>query len=194
MVGPNWPNQGEIVRTPFPSLPPNPKPQQQFPTIPQPTSPYLNLLNHPLTQAQDIIEGVNQNTYNHITLHTSSNCIPSTTSPQTGHRVGNTDCGASGGYVGCGVESTSPTSYGTAFNANGGGTYAMLWTSSGIRVWYFAARDVPGDIKGGNPDPGRWGTPQASFEGGGCDWGRVFGGMRLVSCGYFFLMCAVLGV
>ncbi|KAL1656855.1 hypothetical protein SLS61_000651 [Didymella pomorum] len=95
MVGPNWPNQGEI----------------------------------------DIYEGVHLNTYNQATLHTSTGCVPSVgPGGETGQRVGNADCGAGGGYNGCGVASNSPTSYGTAFNANGGGVYATLWTNSGIKV------------------------------------------------------------
>src|SRR3989337_221139 len=105
MVGPNWPNQGEL----------------------------------------DILEGVHLQTFNQVTLHTSPGCTPSVgPGGQTGNRIGHADCGAGGGFEGCGVRSTSATSYGTAFNANGGGVYAALWTSSGIKVWYFAARDVPG--------------------------------------------------
>ncbi|KAH7127083.1 endo-1,3(4)-beta-glucanase-like protein [Dendryphion nanum] len=139
MVGPNWPNQGEL----------------------------------------DIYEGVNLNTYNHVTLHTSPGCVPSVGSGgQTGQRVGNGDCGQDGGFVGCGVESTAATSYGTAFNANGGGVYATLWTGSGIKVWYFAARDVPANIRSGNPDPNSWGTPAANFAG--CDFNGKFRDMRLV--------------
>jgi hypothetical protein len=77
--------------------------------------------------------------------------------------------------------SDSPTSYGTAFNANGGGVYASLWTSDGIKVWYFASRDVPGDIRSGNPNPWNWGTPVANFGGGGCDFDARFRDMSIVS-------------
>lgn len=75
--------------------------------------------------------------------------------------------------------STSATSYGTAFNANGGGVYASLWTSSGIKVWYFATRDIPGDIRSGNPNPNAWGTPVANFAG--CDFDGKFKNMNIVS-------------
>ncbi|KAH7402537.1 endo-1,3(4)-beta-glucanase-like protein [Pyrenochaeta sp. MPI-SDFR-AT-0127] len=139
MVGPNWPNQGEL----------------------------------------DIYEGVHLNTYNQVTLHTSPGCTPSVgAGGETGRRVANADCGAGGGYNGCGVMSNSATSYGTAFNANGGGVYASLWTSSGIKVWYFASRDVPGNIRSGNPDPNSWGTPVANF--GGCDFDAKFRNMNIV--------------
>ncbi|KAL6712675.1 hypothetical protein ACN47E_000552 [Coniothyrium glycines] len=140
MVGPNWPNQGEI----------------------------------------DIYEGVHLNTYNQITLHSSPGCTPSVGSGgETGRRVTNTDCGAGGGFNGCGVMSQSPVSYGTAFNANGGGVYATLWTSSGIKVWFFAARDVPSNIRNGDPDPNSWGTPTANF-GGGCDYNSKFRNLNIV--------------
>jgi hypothetical protein len=139
MVGPNWPNRGEI----------------------------------------DIIEGVNLNTYNQVTLHSSPGCVPSVgAGGQTGHNIGNADCGAGGGNTGCGRESNIAVSYGTAFNANGGGVYATLWTSSGVKVWYFAARDVPANIKNNNPDPSSWGTPMANFAG--CNFDAQFGSMNIV--------------
>ncbi|KAF2632722.1 glycoside hydrolase family 16 protein [Macroventuria anomochaeta] len=140
MVGPNWPNQGEI----------------------------------------DIYEGVHLNTYNQATLHTSPGCVPSVgPGGETGRRVANADCGTGGGFNGCGVESNNPTSYGTAFNANGGGVYAALWTNSGIKIWYFASRDVPANIRNGNPDPSLWGTPAANF-GPGCDYGTKFRDLNIV--------------
>ncbi|KAF2132329.1 glycoside hydrolase family 16 protein [Dothidotthia symphoricarpi CBS 119687] len=139
MVGPNWPNQGEI----------------------------------------DIYEGVHQNTYNQATLHTSPGCTPTVgAGGETGHRASNVDCGAGGGYNGCGVQSSAATSYGTAFNANGGGVYATLWTSSGIKVWYFASRNVPANIRSGNPNPGNWGAPMASFAG--CDFDAKFRDLNIV--------------
>ncbi|KAF2643159.1 endo-1,3(4)-beta-glucanase-like protein [Massarina eburnea CBS 473.64] len=139
MVGPNWPNQGEL----------------------------------------DILEGVNLNTYNQVTLHSSPGCTPTVgSSGQTGQIIGNADCGAAGGYVGCGRQSNIATSYGTAFNANGGGVYAALWSSSDIKVWYFAARDVPANIKNGNPDYNSWGTPIASFAG--CNFDAQFRNMNII--------------
>ena len=46
-------------------------------------------------------------------------------------------------------------------------------------MWYFAARDVPGNIRNGNPDPNSWGQPQANFAG--CDFNSKFRDMRIVS-------------
>ncbi|KAF9699235.1 hypothetical protein EKO04_003150 [Ascochyta lentis] len=128
----------------------------------------------------DIYEGVHINTYNQATLHTSPGCVPSVgPGGETGHRVGNADCGADSGFGGCGVASNISTSYGTAFNANGGGVYAALLTNSGIKVWYLASRDVPSNIRNGNPDPSTWGTPIANF-GPGCDYAARFKDLSIV--------------
>lgn len=121
------------------------------------------------------------NTNNQVTLHSSPGCTPGVGSGgERGHRVASADCGAGGGNNGCGVSDPSAVSYGTAFNANGGGVYATLWTTSGIKVWYFASRDIPGNIKSGKPDPSTWGTPVANF-GGGCDYGAKFKNLNIVS-------------
>ncbi|KAF2709727.1 glycoside hydrolase family 16 protein [Pleomassaria siparia CBS 279.74] len=137
MVGPNWPNQGEL----------------------------------------DILEGVNLNTYNQVTLHSSGGCVPTVgAGGQSGQPIGNADCGANGGFVGCGVQSNS--GYGNSFNDNGGGVYAALWVSSGIKVWYFASSNVPDNIRSGNPDPTSWGQPQANFAG--CDFDSKFSNMNII--------------
>jgi hypothetical protein len=128
----------------------------------------------------DIYEGVHRSTYNQVTLHSSPGCKPSVgPGGQTGRFLGGDDCGAGGGFAGCGTQATSATSYGTAFNANGGGVYATLWTNSGIKVWYFAKRDIPSNIRNGNPDPGSWGTPIANF-GAGCDYAGKFKDLKIV--------------
>ncbi|CAG5179092.1 uncharacterized protein ALTATR162_LOCUS9029 [Alternaria atra] len=139
MVGPNWPNQGEI----------------------------------------DIYEGVHMSPSNQVTLHTSPGCNPSIgPGGETGSRLAG-DCGAGGGFNGCGISANNPVTYGTPFNANGGGVYATLWTGSGIKVWYFATRNVPANIRSGNPDPATWGTPIANF-GAGCDYNARFRDLNIV--------------
>ncbi|KAA8566438.1 hypothetical protein EYC84_009001 [Monilinia fructicola] len=70
--------------------------------------------------------------------------------------------------VGCGISDPRPNSYGAGFNSNGGGIYAMEWTSSHIRVYFFPAGSAPSDVNGPNPDPSKWGTPVSNFEGS-CD-------------------------
>ncbi|KAF1945093.1 mixed-linked glucanase precursor [Clathrospora elynae] len=135
--------------------------------------------NWPTQGEIDIYEGVHLNTYNQITLHTSPDFVPSVgPGGETGSRLAGADCGADGGFAGCGVLSNSATSFGTAFNANGGGVYATLWTSSGIKIWYFAARDIPADIRSETPDPDSWGMPAANF--GGCNFNANFRDLNLL--------------
>lgn len=105
---------------------------------------------------------------NSMALHTAEGCTTSGVN-QTGRvQTGNCFVNAAGqsSNAGCGVESTTPTSYGTAFNAAGGGVYATEWTSSAIKIWYFPQTALPRDIASGSPNPSRWGVPQANFAGG----------------------------
>ncbi|KAM0154779.1 hypothetical protein ACHAPG_006309 [Botrytis cinerea] len=81
--------------------------------------------------------------------------------------------------VGCGISDTRTNSYGRGFNLNGGGIYAMEWTSSHIRVYFFPAGTAPADINGPNPDPSKWGTPVSNFEGD-CDIDTHFKENRLI--------------
>ncbi|KAF2000239.1 glycoside hydrolase family 16 protein [Amniculicola lignicola CBS 123094] len=135
--------------------------------------------NWPNSGEIDIIEGVNLNTHNEVALHTSPGCTPTIgTGGEWGVRTGNKDCGADGGNEGCGVLSTSATSYGTGFNNYGGGVFATLWTSSGFKVWYFPTRNTPADIKAGKPDPSKWGKPAANYAG--CDFDAKFKNMKIV--------------
>jgi len=136
MVGPSWPQDGEI----------------------------------------DILEGVNQNALNQITLHTSPGCVPSMSG--TGSPAGNGDCGAGGGGVGCGATNTNGNGWGSNFNSVGGGVYAMEWTSSAISVWFFQQGQVPGDISNNAPNPGGWGTPIASWTG--CNFGSLMDNMNII--------------
>jgi hypothetical protein len=136
MVGPSWPQDGEI----------------------------------------DILEGVNQNALNQITLHTSPGCVPSMSG--TGSPAGNADCGTGGGGVGCGAINTNGNGWGSNFNYAGGGVYAMEWTSSAISVWFFQQGQVPGDISNNAPNPAGWGTPVASWTG--CNFGSLMDNMNIV--------------
>jgi hypothetical protein len=137
MVGPAWPQDGEI----------------------------------------DIIEGVNQNPLNQITIHTQPGCVPSFSG--TGSRTGESDCGAGGGSVGCGAFNTNNNGWGSAMNNVGGGVYAMEWTASGISVWFFQQGQVPGDISNGTPNPAGWGTPVVNWTG--CNFDSLMDNMSIVS-------------
>ncbi|KZT63752.1 glycoside hydrolase family 16 protein [Daedalea quercina L-15889] len=117
----------------------------------------------------DIIEGVNLNTENQITLHSGADCTLNSTANTTGHILG-TECTSSADAdSGCAYQQDDTTSFGAGFNAAGGGVYAHLWNSDGITVWFFSRDSIPSDITSQNPDPTTWGTAAAIFPSTGCD-------------------------
>jgi len=62
-----------------------------------------------------------------------------------------------------------PDSFGSTFNSNSGGVYAMLWDDSGISVFFFPRQSIPSDITSGDPDPSGWGLPVAKWPAGACN-------------------------
>ena len=84
-----------------------------------------------------------------MTMHTSEGCS----------LVG-TSCFA---HKGCTAKGGA---FGDGFNLNKGGTYAMEWTSDGIRMWFFSRGQEPKDILGESPDPTKWANPISNFQGG----------------------------
>ena len=111
--------------------------------------------NWPNNGEIDIIEGVNYQSTNAMTMHSNGGC-----------QMVNKDCQ---GESGCGVQAGGPSSYGDGFNNANGGVYAMEWTSSAINIWFFGRGSIPNGATGDNPDPSTWGNPTASFQGGsGC--------------------------
>jgi len=129
----------------------------------------------------DIIEGINNQTKDQMSIHTREGCNATVGKyGQYGTFGSNRDCGYGGGYDGCTVFSSSAKSYGTGFNKAGGGVYALHWTGSEIKVWLFLHGSVPSDILDqGEPNPNAWGTPQASFAG--CEFDSYFQDMSIVS-------------
>jgi len=128
---------------------------------------WLVNFNWPAQGEIDIIEGVNRDTTDQSTLHTSAGCTIDISGSQSGSNLVNSDCNSDSGYDGCGV--TNNALYGDSLNAAGGGVYATQWESSGIYVWFWPAGSVPADITSGNPITGNWGTPYVAFNGGdGC--------------------------
>ena len=93
--------------------------------------------------------------------------------------------------VGCSIAAPSQLpganselpSYGTSFNAGGGGVYALEWTDSFIQVWFFP-RNSPTfpatDQLTVSPDPSSWGNPLAKFQGSGCDFSQRFKDQRII--------------
>lgn len=121
--------------------------------------------NWPGSGEIDIIEGVNTQETNSVTLHTSAGCtIDNSGTVDTTTLVGN-DCGAGNSGTGCGQSTADNQNYGDGFNAIGGGVYATEWTSDYVAVWFFPRSSIPGDVSSGSPDPQSWGQPIAKFNG-----------------------------
>jgi len=150
LVGPNWPNSGEI----------------------------------------DIIEGVNTQTNDATTLHTSNGCtMSSSNAPFTGTwSLGTNGQPATNCYIsapnqannqGCGIQAAQGT-YGEGFNNEGGGVFAAEWTNQHIQVFYFNRNSIPKDISADVPDPTSWGKPYAYFGLGSMCPSSKFANMNLV--------------
>jgi hypothetical protein len=127
--------------------------------------------NWPNAGEIDIIEGVNSQTADAMTLHTADGCSITNNGDFSGSVV-TPQCGvdASGQATnaGCQILTSNSATYGSGFNEGEGGVYATEWTSSAISIWFFARSAIPSDISAGSPDPTGWGNPLASFSGG-CD-------------------------
>jgi len=131
--------------------------------------------NWPNAGEIDIVEGVNQNTQDATTLHTSSGCDMSAEDKNsfTGQwGLGSDGSPATNCFVqapreypnqGCGIVAGSGT-YGAPFNSAGGGVYVLEWTGTYIQAFFFPRNGIPADIKAGNPQPQNWGKPYAFFQ------------------------------
>ncbi|KAJ5742450.1 uncharacterized protein N7511_011469 [Penicillium nucicola] len=118
----------------------------------------------------DIIEGVNLQDHNEIVMHTAGTC--SLTDTDMTGVVNATGCGEDLGTVGCVIEGHKG-SYGTSFNGQGGGVYAMQWTDDFLKIWYFPRSAIPASITSGKPDVTAFGTPMALVEES-CDVANSF--------------------
>lgn len=118
----------------------------------------------------DIIEGVNLNDYNKIVMHTAGTC--SITETGMSGSVNATGCGEDLGTVGCVIEGQEG-SYGTPFNKEGGGVYAMEWTEEYLKIWHFPRSKIPESITNGKPDVSKFGTPMALVQDD-CDVAKSF--------------------
>lgn len=128
----------------------------------------------PLSGEIDIIEGINLNTENQITLHSGPGCTLNNTAKTTASVQG-TECTSSpGADAGCAYAQQDPRSFGEGFNQAGGGVFAHLWNTDGVTVWFFSRADIPADITAQTPDPTSWGTPTAIFPSTGCDMATHF--------------------
>ncbi|KAG6811645.1 hypothetical protein H0H92_006460 [Tricholoma furcatifolium] len=130
--------------------------------------------NWPAGGEIDVLEGVQNSDTNQYTLHTSAGCSSDSTISTTSKLLGTT-CESSGSdNNGCAFKDTDTRSYGQGFNSIGGGVFAHLWDSDGIKIWHFARGEIPADITAGTPDPTSWPTPAAQFPQATCDISQHF--------------------
>ncbi|THV05084.1 laminarinase [Dendrothele bispora CBS 962.96] len=133
----------------------------------------------------DIVEGVNNQAPNQAALHTTPGCSMPASRDMTGTPTAN-DCDTSvNGNSGCTVQFTSSLrSFGPAFNANGGGWFAVERTSTFIKIWFWERSDsnVPVDVRGGNSnvDTDNWGTPIALFPNTSCNIASHFSSHHII--------------
>ncbi|KIK48339.1 glycoside hydrolase family 16 protein [Suillus luteus UH-Slu-Lm8-n1] len=132
--------------------------------------------NWPSAGEIDIIEGVNNQATNQMTLHsgTSQSCSIAKSNSSTDHFTGQvlgTNCySTQNADAGCGVEDTDTRSFGYGFNNAEGGVFALLWdNSSGMSMWHFARADIPADLIAQSPNPSTWTTPAGFWSAQSCD-------------------------
>ncbi|EWZ32448.1 hypothetical protein FOCG_13092 [Fusarium oxysporum f. sp. radicis-lycopersici 26381] len=135
----------------------------------------------------DIIEGINDQSQNVVSLHTCGTCKFTKIGgldERPNCNNGGTEseqCEDGTNYDGCGSTHASG-SYGSAFNKGKGGVYAVWLESDALKIYWFNRQSIPADIKSGNPDPSKWGTPASQFlSGSGCNVGKYFKGQTIVS-------------
>ncbi|KAF7320866.1 Glycoside hydrolase family 16 protein [Mycena chlorophos] len=143
-----------------------------------------NESNWPAGGEVDIVEGVNNQGTDQITLHTSPGCTMPASRKQTGTVV-STDCNtAVNGNQGCAVKAAAASSFGPTFNSKGGGWYAIERTESFIKVWFWGrqASDVPEGVRTGGTtvDTGNWGTPTADFPNTDCNISKFFDANNII--------------
>ncbi|GAA5928795.1 glycoside hydrolase family 16 protein [Sporobolomyces koalae] len=125
----------------------------------------------------DIIEGVNNQPENSITLHTAdSNCKQDLSVDITGEPIKeNNDCNANvQSNQGCSFREVADASYGEPFNKKGGGVLVTSFTKESIDVWFWSRADIPDNIQKGSPDRSTWGKPTASWLSKSCDIEKYF--------------------
>ncbi|TGO28523.1 hypothetical protein BPAE_0026g00120 [Botrytis paeoniae] len=151
----------------------------------------VNTTNYPQYGEIDILENINEKTVSLQTLHTEEGCYISgnqySTQLKDNVTTYNCDDSATSSIFGpqdatsaCSGTNPDPNSYGTTFNSNGGGVYAMQWTSDVIRMWNFGPDAIPADITAGTPDPSTWDLPAFTTEGGVCNIDGLFANHKII--------------
>ncbi|KAK5163045.1 uncharacterized protein LTR77_010980 [Saxophila tyrrhenica] len=128
----------------------------------------------------DIVEGVNTQETNAMTLHTGPGCSTDTGQSAYNGSLALTDCSSwPESNEGCQIAARDTMTYGGRFNDIGGGIYATWWTSTAISVYFFPRHVIPPDVREGSPDPQLWGSPLAQFRGD-CDMSTSFRDLQMV--------------
>ncbi|GAA5924509.1 hypothetical protein JCM1841_004606 [Sporobolomyces salmonicolor] len=137
----------------------------------------------------DVVEYVSRQSMNSFSVHTA--LIDPSSSPRAGSNgytgvkmlatTQGLDCDADAtSSQGCGFRTTRNDTAGPGANANGGGVYALEWSSAGLKAWFFARDDVPSDVASKNPDPSGWTTPDMFISASSCDPSTYFGPQTFV--------------
>lgn len=125
----------------------------------------------------DIVEGVNDQTSNQMTLHTDAGAVinkPTSSKSRAAQvftgSILTTNCDVNAPdqskNAGCAITDDSGLTFGTDFNAQGGGVVATEWTSEFIKIWMFPRGRFPSDISSSQPNPSQnWGPPTSMFSG-----------------------------
>ncbi|KAI9047241.1 hypothetical protein LZ554_008694 [Drepanopeziza brunnea f. sp. 'monogermtubi'] len=140
--------------------------------------------NWPTNGEIDVMEAVNTigASYNQMTLHTSSGCsMKSVKRKESGSVIASNCANTTSDNAGCGVNAGADTTFGSTFNARGGGVLALELREAGIRMWQFARAVVPPDVWSSRPDPNGWGTATADFPNTDCDIGKHFRNQSIVA-------------
>ncbi|ELU40903.1 MFS_1 domain-containing protein [Rhizoctonia solani AG-1 IA] len=126
-------------------------------------------------------QNVNLAPVNQMSLHTSQGCTLASDTQVTGRIVSNDCYNNTNGNQGCIIQMPD-NSFGESFARNGGGVYAVEWSSTGngIRAWFFPRSSIPADLTSANPNPSTWGTPTAAWPESGCDTSKFFGPQTLI--------------
>ncbi|KAF4997042.1 hypothetical protein FDECE_12220 [Fusarium decemcellulare] len=134
----------------------------------------------------DIIEGINVQNQNVVSLHTCGAC----SFTNIGGTDGRSNCNNGGteseqcedgeNFDGCG-NTMSRGSYGPTFNQGQGGVYATWLDTNSVKIYWWSRKNIPRDITAGKPDPSKWGKPASQFIGGrNCNVSRYFKGQTII--------------
>ncbi|KAL1721450.1 glycoside hydrolase family 16 protein [Schizophyllum commune] len=139
----------------------------------------------PYSGEVDVIEGVNQYTQNIVSIHTGPGCtfadsaVSSLTKAALVSGAG-LNCDATVDTMGCGFSMYDTASYGTGFNAVGGGAYAVQMSEDGISVWFWQRDQIPADVTSGGPNPSSWGASVVTYSSASCDMSSHFQDLMLI--------------